>query len=302
MSFLPKLSRVFEALAVTDRESLLETNALAVADRDFSVTTQMDTERKATTITSVYLLILFFLFLFTFLGCMVARRNKPRLPSNDGNIEGTLIGSAAEANTDTDLVIIPQNQFEIEANRAIDHHDKAHCRGCLSTLGTKCNLGTQVALLNFLLEIPSAVFDQISSGNKPIYVHIVMLISFTSMLVCFVELVSRGRREKITWRCSSTGRIPWFYHPPPGNRPFGTLMEMIGLGCAIAQCIVTTINYSFCLRDHAAPIKISVWPIVFGFGMLCSKLMGKPNEARTDQDGGDVALDQPNVHQPLTLA
>ncbi|EOX97130.1 Serine/threonine-protein kinase PBS1 [Theobroma cacao] len=216
------------------------------------------------------------------------------------------IGNAAEANTGSDLVVVQQNQFEIEANRAVDdvHHDQAHRRGCLSTFEAKCTIGTQLALANLLLEIPSAVLDQIASED---YVLIVMLISLTSMLVCFVELVCRGRKEKITWRCSSTGRIPWFYHPPPpSNRPFGTLTEMIGLACAIAQCIVTTINYSLYRRHHAATIKFCVWPMIFGFGMLCSKFVGKPNEdggeSRTDQDGGDVTLNQANVDQPLTPA
>ena len=131
-----------------------------------------------------------------------------------------------------------------------------------------------------------------------------MLLSLTSLLFCLVELFCRGRKEKITWRWSS-GRIPWFYYPPPPRyRPFGTLVEIIGLVCAMAQSIISAINYSFCLRDHAAPIKICVWPTIFSFGLLCSRFMGEPNEeggeSRTsDQDGGDVALNQA-IMEPLT--
>ena len=72
----------------------------------------------------------------------------------------------------------------------------------------------------------------------------------------------------------------------------------------MAQSIISAINYSFCLRDHAAPIKICVWPTIFSFGLLCSRFMGEPNEeggeSRTsDQDGGDVALNQA-IMEPLT--
>ncbi|XP_021286440.1 uncharacterized protein LOC110418132 [Herrania umbratica] len=306
MAFLAKLSRFFlEAGVIADREALPGMKAVTFGDRDFLVTTQVDKEQKAATIKSFFFLVVISLFLFTFLGCMVARRNNRRLHIEDEE-QQMLIGNAAEANTGSDLVVIQQNQFEIEANRAVDdiHHDQAHRRDCLSTFEAKYTLGTQLALANFLLEIPSAVLDQIASED---YVLIVMLISLTSMLVCLVELVCRGRKEKITWSCSSTGRIPWFYHPPPpSNKPFGTLAEMIGLACAIAQCIVTTINYSLYPRHHAATIKFCFWPMIFGFGMLCSKFVGKPNEdgggTRTDQDGGDVTLNQASVDQPLTPA
>ena len=108
------------------------------------------------------------------------------------------------------------------------------------------------------MEIPSAVLDEIASEEKPNYVLIVMLISLTSMLVCLVELVYKGRKEKITWRWSS-GRIPWFYYPPPpSNRPFGTFTEIIGLVCAMAQCIVSAINYSFCLQKYI-PFTSQSW-------------------------------------------
>ncbi|XP_022762217.1 uncharacterized protein LOC111308167 [Durio zibethinus] len=326
MAFLMKLSKFFlktaplaegeslflKAAAVAGRESLVEMKPLTVYGRRFSETTQVDKEQKAMT-NSFFLLLVIFLFLVILVGFVIVRRINRQLPLNNGNVESEqpdeerqmLIANAtaAVANPGNELVVFQHNQPDIE----VDHHDQApRRRHCLYTLQAKYNLGTRLALVNFLMEIPSAVFDQMSSEKKPAYVLIVMLISLTSMLVCLVEFVYKGRKEKVTWMWSS-GRMPWFYHPPPpSNRPFGTLIEIIGLVCAVAQCIISTINYSFCLRDHASPIKISVWPMIFSLGLLCSRLMGKPNEeggeSRTlDQDGGDIALNQAIV-EPLTPA
>lgn len=144
------------------------------------------------------------------------------------------------------------------------------------------------------MEIPSAVMEQMASDDKPGYVLAVMLLSLATLIFCLVELIWKGRKEKITWRW------PWFYYPsPPSNRPFGKLTEIIGLACSMAQIIVSVINYSFCLKDHNTPIKISVWPAIFSFGIVCCRFMTDPDDDDDDQEGAesrassaDVGLDQ----------
>ncbi|XVE48578.1 hypothetical protein DITRI_Ditri01bG0012600 [Diplodiscus trichospermus] len=312
MELLEKLSSFFLKVgAVADRESLLETKLFAIYERDAGQTAQMNKENRATTIKSFLIILVASLFLFTFLGFVIARRNNRRALLNDGNIEGEQPdeehqnAAAAEANPGS-----LQNRFEIEENRTItEHHDPPRRRRrWYHTLEAKCNIGTRLALVNFLAEIPSAIFDQKASEENPgdekakseipEYLLIAMLLSLTSMLVCLVELVYNGRKERITWRWSN-GRMPWFYYPPPGiDRPFGTFAEIIGLVCAMAQCAVSTINYCLSHRNHAATIQFPVMPTIFSFGLLCSRLMAEePNEeggeSRTsDQEGSDVAVDQ----------
>ncbi|KAH7575853.1 hypothetical protein JRO89_XS02G0232000 [Xanthoceras sorbifolium] len=130
-------------------------------------------------------------------------------------------------------------------------------------------------ITNFCLEVVSTVLDQLSSVHKPLYALLGMLFSFGAMLVCIVELVFKGRKEKVTWRWKGM-KLPWFYYPTQSHDrlAFGTFKDIIGFACALCQCIVTTINYA-CVDK---PIKISVWPIIFALGQLCSKILENPEK------------------------
>ena len=46
------------------------------------------------------------------------------------------------------------------------------------------------------MELPSAVFDQISSGRKPQYALLSMLMSFAVLLICIIELVYTCQKKK----------------------------------------------------------------------------------------------------------
>ncbi|XVE94168.1 hypothetical protein REPUB_Repub01dG0258600 [Reevesia pubescens] len=132
-------------------------------------------------------------------------------------------------------------------------------------------------ITNFILELPSAVFDQLSSKNHPHYAFIVMLISFIGFMACIGELIYKAKKERVSWKWG--GRVPWFYCPRT-DEPFGTLWDIIGFACAFPQCILTAINYSFISRHIDGPIKISALPIIFAFGLLCSKYLEKPTKTR----------------------
>lgn len=66
--------------------------------------------------------------------------------------------------------------------------------------------------------------------------------------------------------------LPWFYCPSQNHKPFGSFKDIFGSVCVFCQCIVTSVN--FAESDH--PIKISVWPVLFAFGLLCSKILENP--------------------------
>lgn len=129
-------------------------------------------------------------------------------------------------------------------------------------------------ITNFVLEIPSAVFDQLSSARKPQYVLLGMLLSFAALVVCLVELIYTCQKQKVVWRWKGTLPWPWFYSRSR-NRPFGNFKDIIGLVCALCQCIFAAIHYSFARRHADSPIKICFWPLVFAFGLLCSKVLAK---------------------------
>ncbi|KAL5856877.1 hypothetical protein ACOSQ3_004335 [Xanthoceras sorbifolium] len=130
---------------------------------------------------------------------------------------------------------------------------------------------------NFILEVPSAIFNQLSSNHKTEYALVSMLLSFMTMLICIIELVYNGGEGKVAWNWRK--KIPWFYYPPPSHeRPFGTVVDFIGLFCGIFQCIFAAIAYVCLLRGTDNPVKISAWPLVFAFCLLCSKFSKNPHK------------------------
>ncbi|WCJ39523.1 CRINKLY4 related 3 [Euphorbia peplus] len=132
---------------------------------------------------------------------------------------------------------------------------------------------TSVFLIsNFVLEIPSAVFDQMSSVHKPQFALLSMIMSFTVLVISIVDLVYKGRRERVS--LMKKGFLPWFYCPYPNSKPFGTFPDIIGLVCAFFQWVFASIAFVFLSRHNDNPVKVSTWPIFFAFGLLYAKLSG----------------------------
>lgn len=94
---------------------------------------------------------------------------------------------------------------------------------------TKVDLEWIFAITNFVLELPSAVFDQLSSVRKPQYALLSMLMSYAALLICIVELIYTCRKQRVRWKWIST--LPWLYHPR--NRPFCNFKDIIGPVCAL---------------------------------------------------------------------
>ncbi|EOX97103.1 Serine/threonine-protein kinase PBS1 [Theobroma cacao] len=176
-----------------------------------------------------------------------------------------------------DDVVFEQDQLHFEANKGSNGSN------------LKDALAWVFLINNFTLELPSVVFDQLSSKHHPVYALILMLISSITLMACIGELIYKGKKERVIWQWRD--RVPWFYCPRTG-KSFGTLWEMIGLACAVLQCIPTIINYSYIHRHGDGPIKTCALPILFAFGLLCSKYLEKPHSNSggnpTDQYGGST--------------
>ncbi|KAL5734751.1 hypothetical protein ACOSP7_032612 [Xanthoceras sorbifolium] len=145
------------------------------------------------------------------------------------------------------------------------------------------NIVMMFVISNVVLELLSAVVDQISSVNKPKCALFGMVISFVAMLTCILELIYEGQKEKLIWRWRrGTLPLPWFYYQHGERKPFGTFKDIVGLVCALCQCVVATVKYCYLHRGHAdSPIKISVSSIIFAFGILLSQIL--KNRVRRDR-------------------
>ncbi|XP_048231478.1 putative serine/threonine-protein kinase-like protein CCR3 isoform X1 [Ricinus communis] len=155
--------------------------------------------------------------------------------------------------------------------------DKAHGRAVHFDRKVS-NLERVFLIANFILELPSAVFDQLSSVHKPQYALLSMFMSFTILTISIMYLVYKAQKG-VTWM--KKGWIPWFYYQHQNSRPFGTFPDIIGLLCAFFQCIFASLSYALLSRQVNNPIKVSVWPIIFAFGLLYSRLSETPPQKRS---------------------
>ncbi|GLT84743.1 hypothetical protein SLE2022_029580 [Rubroshorea leprosula] len=137
------------------------------------------------------------------------------------------------------------------------------------------SFGRILVAANFVLELPSAVFDQLSSIPKPLYAMTLMLLSFAGLVLCIVELVYQGRKKRVTWTWGDNN----------GNSSFSNVARIVGFTCAVCQSILTTANYVLLIQHTKIQIQISVWPVIFAFVLLCSKFCDK-----TDESGRERSL------------
>ncbi|XP_021643442.2 uncharacterized protein LOC110637569 [Hevea brasiliensis] len=124
-------------------------------------------------------------------------------------------------------------------------------------------------IANFVVELPPAVFDQLSLVHKPQYALVIMLMSLATMLFSIIDLARKGRRDRVEWMMR--GYLPWFCSPRRNYKHLVTFSDIVGLVCGIFQLVFATINYAFLSQHYDNPIKLSVWPIIFAFGVLCSR-------------------------------
>ncbi|TXG49742.1 hypothetical protein EZV62_025617 [Acer yangbiense] len=135
------------------------------------------------------------------------------------------------------------------------------------------NIVMSFVITNLVLELVSALLDQVSSANKTQFALFGMLISFVAMLICILEFIYQVLTQKPIWRWSSTLPFPWYYYRDEGWKPFGTFKDIVGLICALCQCVVATVSYCYFRRHADNPIKISIFPIIFAFGILFSQIL-----------------------------
>ncbi|KAJ0038025.1 hypothetical protein Pint_22383 [Pistacia integerrima] len=142
----------------------------------------------------------------------------------------------------------------------------------------KVSLEWIFVITNFVIKLPSAVLDQLSSAHKARYELFAMLLSIVAFFICIIELTYKGRKGQFisSWR----RRLPWFYNASQNYKPFGSFRDFVGSVCALCQCIVTAINYA---QTDSKLIDISSWPIICAFGLVFSKMLENSADERRNE-------------------
>ncbi|CAH8321579.1 unnamed protein product [Eruca vesicaria subsp. sativa] len=142
---------------------------------------------------------------------------------------------------------------------------KSKNRWCTTRLGF-------LVIINLVLEIASAVADQLSSIRRPYFAIISLLISILTVVLSMVDLRYKIRAHKARFRCKWP--IPWFYYPSRDYKKiFGNFTDTVLLFCVIGQLLVSTITCISIHRGQEGPIKVSLWPLFFAIGMVISKFV-----------------------------
>ncbi|TXG49737.1 hypothetical protein EZV62_025612 [Acer yangbiense] len=172
--------------------------------------------------------------------------------------------------------------------------------GGISKRQRRRNIVMSFVITNLVLELTSAILDQVSSSvSKTQFALFGMLISLAAMLTCILELIYQVQTEKPIWRRRGTLLFPWFYYPHQGRKPFGTFKDIIGLVCALCQCVLATVSYCYLRQQADNLIRISLFPIIFAFGILISQIL-KNQGAKNSSCGNETCeLIDNNLDQSL---
>ncbi|GKV50811.1 hypothetical protein SLEP1_g57502 [Rubroshorea leprosula] len=175
-------------------------------------------------------------------------------------------------------IIIDSTGSEYQKSSTILLAVKAYiCWGCVWC--SQITIERGFAIVNFILEIPSALLDQLSSEPKSQYALILMLLSLCSSILCILELWYKGKTERVTWSWKwIIGKVPW----PYPNKPFFSFWNKVGLTSAVVQLILATVNYVFVVQ-HIGQVTICVFPIVFGLVGSFPKIYD--GQHKTEGDG-----------------
>ncbi|KAJ6961233.1 hypothetical protein NC652_000206 [Populus alba x Populus x berolinensis] len=118
-------------------------------------------------------------------------------------------------------------------------------------------------MTNFILEIASAVFDQMG------YALIGMVLAFVALLLAAVELIHMALKERIIW----AGKRPILPYTSAATKPVGTIVEYFGLAGAAWQCVYSTVEYTYTRQEKDNPIKMCLLPSIFLLCVVISKLL-----------------------------
>ncbi|KAJ6744526.1 TOLL-INTERLEUKIN-RESISTANCE (TIR) DOMAIN FAMILY PROTEIN [Salix purpurea] len=126
--------------------------------------------------------------------------------------------------------------------------------------------GWTLLMTNLILEIASAVFDQLD------YALVGMVLAFVALVLATADLIRMPRKERtsllpISLRQSATTLAP--------GKPVGTIVEYFGLVGGVWQCFYSTVEYAYARQKRDNPIKMSLLPFIFLSCVLISILIKK---------------------------
>ncbi|XP_016650450.1 PREDICTED: TMV resistance protein N-like [Prunus mume] len=112
-------------------------------------------------------------------------------------------------------------------------------------------------IVSLMLEIFSAICDQLSSPRKPLYALFGMGLAIMALATCIWEFIHKGRRGNVQF--GKCGILLWWFYCPSSGTLFGTFPEICGLIYAITQWASSMVQFVCVLRHKDNPFKVNIF-------------------------------------------
>ncbi|CAL9022232.1 unnamed protein product [Prunus brigantina] len=148
-------------------------------------------------------------------------------------------------------------------------------------------------IVSLMLEIFSAICDQLSSPRKPLYALFGMGLAIMALATCIWEFIHKGRRGNVQF--GKCGILLWWFYCPSSGTLFGTFPEICGLIYAITQWASSMVQFVCVLRHKDNPFKVNILPVFFLLCLVVSKLIqnarGRTREETSEMELESIAVD-----------
>ncbi|KAJ6961222.1 hypothetical protein NC652_000195 [Populus alba x Populus x berolinensis] len=179
----------------------------------------------------------------------------PELQANDNLVENLSPSVPSQDDSMNDNDANQHVTITVEAEQLLDAGESSRHREIS---------GWTLLVTNLILEIASAVFDQMG------YALIGMVLAFVALLLAAAELIHMAPKERIIW----AGMRPILpLHTSATRKPVGTIVEYSGLAGAVWQCVYSTVEYTYTRQEKDNPIKMCLLPFIFLLCVVISKLL-----------------------------
>lgn len=166
---------------------------------------------------------------------LLASRNTqqppPDLQANDNRFENHAPSVPSQDDSMNDNDVNQHVNIPVEVEQLLDAGESSRPREIS---------GWTLLVTNLILEIASAVFDQMG------YALIGMVLAFVALLLAAAELIRMARKERI--KLADMNLLPCIQprstYTSATRKPVGTIVEYFGLAAAAWQCVYSTVEYT----------------------------------------------------------
>ncbi|KAL6270362.1 hypothetical protein ACE6H2_027273 [Prunus campanulata] len=184
------------------------------------------------------------------------------------------------ADNNTTVESYPKGTIGIQRQESLPEQPDGIWSSAKSFLSEVFTAEWMFLIVSLMLEIFSAICDQLSSPRKPLYALFGMGLAIMALATCIWEFIHKGRGKVQFGKC---GKFLWWFYCPCSGTLFGTFPEVCGLIYAITQWASSMVQLACVLRHKDNPFKVNILPVLFLVCLVVSKLIRNARGSTTSE-------------------